>query len=59
MTVVKLDSMNMEKGILTVSGVDAFDNTPVLDIKPYLPALDCIDATIETGTVPEELRTRQ
>lgn len=59
MTVVKLDSMDMETGILNISGVDAFDNTPVLDIKPYLPALDCIDTTIETGTVPEELRTRQ
>ena len=46
MTVVKLDGMDMEKGILHISGVDAFDNTPVLDIKPYLPALDCIHSDI-------------
>jgi len=26
---------------LLVSGIDAFDGTPVLDIKPWLPAIDC------------------
>jgi len=24
-----------------VSGIDAFDGTPVLDIKPWLPSIDC------------------
>jgi tRNA-Thr(GGU) m(6)t(6)A37 methyltransferase TsaA len=28
---------------LHVSGVDAFDGTPVLDIKPWLPSIDCPD----------------
>ncbi|MCI1960252.1 MAG: tRNA (N6-threonylcarbamoyladenosine(37)-N6)-methyltransferase TrmO [Clostridia bacterium] len=32
-TTVKL--ISVEKNILTVEGLDAFDNTPVLDIKPY------------------------
>ena len=35
---VKLEKI--EEGILHVSGVDAFDGTPVLDIKPYLPSID-------------------
>ncbi|MBA7521736.1 tRNA (adenine(37)-N6)-methyltransferase [subsurface metagenome] len=26
---------------LNVSGIDAFDGTPVLDIKPWLPSIDC------------------
>jgi tRNA-Thr(GGU) m(6)t(6)A37 methyltransferase TsaA len=34
-----------ENGILYVSGVDAFDGTPVLDIKPYLPSIDGVKST--------------
>ncbi len=37
--VVKLD--RLEGTTLYVSGVDAFDGTPVLDIKPWLPSIDC------------------
>jgi tRNA-Thr(GGU) m(6)t(6)A37 methyltransferase TsaA len=40
--VIKLD--RVENGILYVSGIDAFDGTPVLDIKPYLPSIDCVDS---------------
>ena len=32
----------IESGILYVNGIDAFDGTPVLDIKPYLPSIDCV-----------------
>ena len=32
--------------VLIVSGADLLDNTPILDVKPYLPYADCIpDAT--------------
>lgn len=45
---VKLEAVeNSEKHgqILIVSGVDMLDNTPIFDIKPYLPYSDChIDA---------------
>jgi tRNA (Thr-GGU) A37 N-methylase len=37
---VKLEKI--EDGILYLSGVDAFEGTPVLDIKPYLPSVDCV-----------------
>jgi len=40
LTIVKLEKI--ENGILYISGVDAFDGTPVLDIKPYLPSVDCV-----------------
>ena len=39
-SIVKLE--RIRDGVLTVSGVDAFDGTPILDIKPYLPSIDCI-----------------
>ncbi|MBA7540536.1 hypothetical protein ES705_32835 [subsurface metagenome] len=39
-SIVKLEKI--ENGILYISGVDAFDGTPVLDIKPYLPSIDCV-----------------
>jgi len=39
-SIVKLEKIS--KGVLYVSGVDAFDGTPVLDIKPYLPSVDCV-----------------
>lgn len=39
-SIVKLEKT--EGNILYVSGIDAFDQTPVLDIKPYLPSVDAI-----------------
>jgi tRNA-Thr(GGU) m(6)t(6)A37 methyltransferase TsaA len=41
-SVIKLDKI--ESGILYVRGIDAFDGTPVLDIKPYLPSIDCVNS---------------
>ncbi len=35
----------IENGILHVSGVDAYDGTPVLDLKPYLPGIDGIKSS--------------
>jgi tRNA-Thr(GGU) m(6)t(6)A37 methyltransferase TsaA len=39
LSVIKLEKV--EGNILHLSGIDAFDNTPVLDIKPWLPSIDC------------------
>ena len=38
-SVIKLNGI--EGTVLQVSGIDAFDGTPVLDIKPWLPSIDC------------------
>jgi tRNA-Thr(GGU) m(6)t(6)A37 methyltransferase TsaA len=39
LSVIRLEKV--EANILRVSGIDAFDKTPVLDIKPWLPSIDC------------------
>lgn len=40
MTVCPILSVDHEKGIITVSEIDAGDNTPLLDIKAYFPVCD-------------------
>lgn len=42
---VKIKSVEKTKEygtVITVSGVDLLDGTPILDIKPYIPYTDCI-----------------
>jgi len=34
--------LKRERNVLTVSGLDAIDGTPVIDIKPYLPRNDFV-----------------
>ena len=43
-SLVKLD--RIEKGVLYIKGIDAFEGTPVLDIKPYLRSIDCVESSI-------------
>ena len=39
--------LHRRKAVLRVQGLDALDGTPVLDIKPYLPAYDAVaDASL-------------
>ena len=40
LSIVKLD--RIERGVLHVDSVDMLDGTPLLDIKPYIPASDSI-----------------
>lgn len=42
LSLVKLKSV--EDNILYISGIDALNGTPVLDIKPHFPTLDAIPA---------------
>jgi tRNA-Thr(GGU) m(6)t(6)A37 methyltransferase TsaA len=37
-----VDILGIEGARLIVRGLDAFDGTPVLDIKPYSPEIDCV-----------------
>ena len=50
-TAVKL--ISVEDNVITVEGLDAIHNTPVLDIKAYLPQFD----RREDATVPEWVNT--
>jgi tRNA (adenine37-N6)-methyltransferase len=52
LSIVKLE--NIKDGVLTISGVDAFEGTPVLDIKPYLPSVDCVKG-IQNEFIEKEL----
>ncbi len=51
-SIVKLEGI--ENGTLHLSGVDAFDGTPVLDIKPYLPSVDCVKS-VQNELIEKEL----
>ncbi|MFZ5354026.1 MAG: excinuclease ABC subunit UvrA [Bacillota bacterium] len=47
--ILEIDTQNMR---LKVSGLDAFDKTPIIDILPYIPVLD----RVRECAVPEWLR---
>lgn len=49
LTAVQIININYESGIIQIAYIDANDNSPVLDIKPYTPSLD----RVETPGVPE------
>jgi tRNA-Thr(GGU) m(6)t(6)A37 methyltransferase TsaA len=49
MSVVRLLDVDAESGTISVPRIDAFDETPILDIKPYMPAFDRVDG----AEVPE------
>jgi tRNA-Thr(GGU) m(6)t(6)A37 methyltransferase TsaA len=52
-SVVKV--VHRRKNVLRVQGLDAIDGTPVLDIKPYLPAYDSVpDAQLPSWAVRRE-----
>ena len=47
LSVVKL--VDIKDNIVTVQGIDVLDNTPLLDIKPYIEAFDKIDGDVKNG----------
>lgn len=44
LTACEIIDIDFENGIIAVPFIDADDNTPVLDIKPYTPSLDRVEA---------------
>lgn len=49
LTTAEVINIDYQRGIIHIANIDANDDTPVLDIKPYTPSLD----RIETPDVPE------
>ena len=47
--ITAVEIVSIEGNILRVRGLDAIDGSPVLDIKPYVPAFDRRDS----ATIPE------
>ena len=43
-TTVQVIQINHENGIIQIAYIDADDGSPVLDIKPYTPSLDRVEA---------------
>lgn len=43
LTTVEIIHTDYQNGVIQVAYIDANDNTPVLDIKPYTPSLDRIE----------------
>ena len=59
---VKLESVDMDENlgpVVRVSGADLMDNTPIYDIKPYIPLADCHPEASEgyTGETKEHRLT--
>lgn len=40
MSACEVISVDLERGVVEVNGMDLLDDTPILDIKPYVPAFD-------------------
>ncbi len=48
-TACKLLDVNVDTGRITISDIDAYDGSPILDLKPYIPVAD----RLEKVEVPE------
>jgi tRNA-Thr(GGU) m(6)t(6)A37 methyltransferase TsaA len=51
LTVCKIERVEEQQGRVFVGNIDAFDGTPVLDLKPYFPVCD----RVKKATIPEWL----
>ncbi|MHA1961428.1 MAG: tRNA (N6-threonylcarbamoyladenosine(37)-N6)-methyltransferase TrmO, partial [Candidatus Thorarchaeota archaeon] len=51
-SVVRVESVDEESNEIRIDQIDAFDGTPVIDIKPYMPTSDRVDE----ARVPEWFR---
>lgn len=40
LSVLEVTAVDLERGVVELTNVDILDGTPVLDIKPYVPAFD-------------------
>ena len=48
--------VSIKGNVLTVTGLDAMDGTPVLDVKPYIPEFDGIEKSKQADWVPAMLK---
>jgi tRNA-Thr(GGU) m(6)t(6)A37 methyltransferase TsaA len=53
LSVVEL--VKVEKNILTIKGVDMLDQTPLLDIKPYIENFDKVEGVVKSGWMQSTL----
>jgi len=48
--------VSIEGNTLIVTGLDAMDGTPVLDVKPFIPEFDSVEKSKRADWVPEMLK---
>ena len=56
-TVCEVQAVDIQQGLVEIANIDAFDGTPILDLKPYFPVCDLVqDARISDWLVgwPDE-----
>jgi len=56
MSIVRLKQR--DNNVLTVEDIDVLNNTPLLDIKPYVPQFDCIETATGGWTTGKEGRPK-
>lgn len=49
LTTATIINVDQEKGLIKIAGMDAYDGTPILDLKAYMPSCD----RVEKVKVPE------
>lgn len=42
-TTCKIEDLNEKEGLIHVSGLDAYDGTPIIDLKAYFPSFDRVE----------------
>ena len=42
LSLVKVETIDIAEGIIQVKGIDLLNNTPILDIKPYVPQFESV-----------------
>jgi tRNA-Thr(GGU) m(6)t(6)A37 methyltransferase TsaA len=47
-----------EGNVLAVAGLDVLDGTPLLDIKPYIPMFDAVDAASNGWVAEKQVRAK-
>ncbi|MFH1117338.1 MAG: tRNA (N6-threonylcarbamoyladenosine(37)-N6)-methyltransferase TrmO [Pseudomonadota bacterium] len=45
---------SVEPGRVLITGIDAYDGTPIIDLKPYIPGNDCVPAAEVPGWVKRD-----
>lgn len=51
LSVLRIDRVEAEAGVVHVLDIDLLDGTPVLDIKPYVPAFDAPHGEVRAGWI--------
>ncbi|MFP4460313.1 MAG: tRNA (N6-threonylcarbamoyladenosine(37)-N6)-methyltransferase TrmO [Candidatus Zixiibacteriota bacterium] len=51
-TTCKIENIDIEEGIIDIDFTQAFEKSPIIDIKPYIPKID----KVEDATIPDWLK---